>query len=109
MPWAVISVAGSFLVFGLLARLFACNRGQRSFLAKGFVDDVLYWFVSILFYSELSDMILKAAVGAAVGPKAAAVMDQVRHGWGWAAQQPLLVQAVLVIVIIDVVQYWLHR
>jgi sterol desaturase/sphingolipid hydroxylase (fatty acid hydroxylase superfamily) len=109
MPWAVISVAGSFLVFGLLARLFACNRGQRSFLARGFVDDVLYWFVSILFYSELSDVILKAAVGAVMGPKAAVTMEQLKHGWGWAASQPLLAQALLVIVIIDVIQYWLHR
>jgi len=110
MPWAVISVAGCFLVFGLLARLCACNPGQRSFLAKGFVDDVLYWFVSILVYSGLSDVILKAGFGAALGLKAGPILAQLsKHGWGWAAQAPLLVQAFAVVFITDVLQYWLHR
>lgn len=109
MPWAIISVAGAFVVFGLLTRLFACNRNQRSVLAKGFVDDVLYWFVSVLFYSGLSDLILRSAIGAAAGPQAAAAMAAIEHGWGWAAKAPLLVQAFLVVFVTDVMQYWLHR
>jgi sterol desaturase/sphingolipid hydroxylase (fatty acid hydroxylase superfamily) len=109
MPWALISVAAAFLVFGALTRLWPCNRDQRSFAARGFVDDVLYWAVSILVYSDLSRLVLKLAVGAATGSDAAAVMARIDAGWGWAHQLPLLVQAGLVIVVTDVIQYWLHR
>ena len=42
MPWALISVAAAFVAFGALARLFPCNRQQRAFVAKGFLDDFLY-------------------------------------------------------------------
>ena len=109
MPWALISVAASFLVFGLLTRFFACNRGQRSFAARGFADDVLYWGVSVLAYSDLSKLILTLAVGAAFGAKSGWIMGQIAAGWGWAHALPLLAQAALVLVVTDVVQYWLHR
>ena len=109
MPWALISVAASFLIFGALTRLFPCNGTQRSFAAKGFVDDVLYWGVSILVYSDLSGWILKLAVQAACGAQAPAVMQQIAGGWGWARHVPLLAQAAIVIVATDVMQYWLHR
>jgi sterol desaturase/sphingolipid hydroxylase (fatty acid hydroxylase superfamily) len=109
MPWALISVAASFLVFGVLTRFFACNRGQRSFAARGFIDDVLYWGVSILAYSGLSLWILQATVKAACGAEAPAVLGRIADGWGWAHAVPLLGQAALVIVLTDVAQYWLHR
>jgi sterol desaturase/sphingolipid hydroxylase (fatty acid hydroxylase superfamily) len=109
MPWALISVAASFIVFGALTRLSPCNRNQRSVLAKGFVDDVLYWGVSILAYSGLSQWILKATVQAAFGAQAPVVMGRIAGGWGWAHHTPLLAQALIVIVLTDVVQYWLHR
>jgi sterol desaturase/sphingolipid hydroxylase (fatty acid hydroxylase superfamily) len=109
MPWALISVAVAFLAFGALARLSPCNRGQRSFAARGFVDDVLYWAVSILAYSELSRLVLKLVVGVAFGARAGSVMAGIDGGWGWVHGLPLLVQAILVIVVTDVMQYWLHR
>ena len=109
MPWALISVAAAFVAFGALARLFPCNRQQRAFVAKGFLDDFLYWGVSILAYSELSSLILKLAVGAAFGARAPEVLGQIAAGWGWAHGVPLLAQAALVLVVTDVVQYWLHR
>jgi sterol desaturase/sphingolipid hydroxylase (fatty acid hydroxylase superfamily) len=109
MPWALISVAAAFIVFGALTRFFPCDRGQRSFVASGFVDDVLYWAVSILAYSDLSLWILKLTVQAACGAEAPAVMHQIAGGWGWAHRLPLLVQAGMVIVLTDIAQYWLHR
>jgi sterol desaturase/sphingolipid hydroxylase (fatty acid hydroxylase superfamily) len=109
MPWALISVAAAFLAFGALARLFPCNREQRAFMARGFIDDVLYWGVSILVYSGLSSLVLKLAVGAAFGARAPEVLGRIDAGWGWAHGLPLLAQAALVIVATDVIQYWLHR
>ena len=109
MPWALISVAAAFLAFGLLTRLFPCNRGQRSFAAKGFGDDVLYWAISIFVYSDLSSLILKLGVRTAFGAGAPSVLGRIDAGWGWAHALPLLVQAALVIVVTDVIQYWLHR
>jgi sterol desaturase/sphingolipid hydroxylase (fatty acid hydroxylase superfamily) len=105
----LLNLAISFLAFGLLARLCACNPGQPSFLSRELADNALYWFLGVLFYADLSGMMIRG--GASVifrghGPAAAAA---VASGYGWLPHLPLLVQALLVLVAMDLIQYWMHR
>ena len=109
MPWSIINLAVSFLVFGLLAKITPCNRAQGAFAVRELGDDALYWFVNILFYGALPALILQGALGLLFQAHAPSVIATVMRGYGWAAKAPLVQQAALVIVILDFVQYWLHR
>ena len=109
MPWSIIHLAVSFLAFGLMARLWACNRDQPSFLTRELADNALYWFINVLFYGGLVGLILKAGAWAMVADRAPAVLARIDAGYGWAARMPLVAQAALIVVAIDIIQYWLHR
>ncbi len=60
MIWTAITLAGCFLGFGLMARFWPCNPGQRAFFPKGLPDDLLYFLTGLLIYSGLSTAILVA-------------------------------------------------
>jgi sterol desaturase/sphingolipid hydroxylase (fatty acid hydroxylase superfamily) len=107
MPWSIISVGACFLVFGLLARRFPCNPGQPSFLTRETPDDLLYYFVSVLFYTGLSVTVAKWLTAAAGGGPAA--VRAVQTGHGWLPSLPLIVQIAIIFLMTDFLQYWLHR
>ncbi len=109
MPWSILLVGACFLLFGLLARWFACNRSQPAFFARGLPDDVLYYFVNVLFYSGLTAMLVKLLVTVRFGTDAPQALAAVKAGYGALARLPFLVQAALVLLITDFLQYWLHR
>ena len=106
MPWSLINLAVTFLAFGLLARISPCNPEQRAFVSRDLADNVLYWFLGVLFFGGLADLYLRWGVGLTLGARASAA---VMAGYGMASRLPLALQAVLVIVVMDFIQYWLHR
>ena len=107
MPWSIISVGVCFLVFGVLSRLSPCNPGQPSFLGRESADDLLYYLTGVLFYTGLSVAIAVWLVQAS-GADAGAIRA-VKAGYGWLPRLPLIVQILIILVITDVAQYWLHR
>ncbi len=107
MPWSIISVGACCLVFGLLSRRFPCNPGQPSFVNRESPDDLLYYLTGVLFYTGLSLAIAVWLVQAAGGGAGAA--RAVKAGYGWLPRLPLIVQVLIILVITDVAQYWLHR
>jgi sterol desaturase/sphingolipid hydroxylase (fatty acid hydroxylase superfamily) len=109
LPWGLIYLGVAFLVFGLLARLTPCNPGQRRFLSRDLADNVLFWFLGALIYGDLAGGYLRAGAALATPHDAGAVVTALFAGYGWAARLPLLVQAVLILVVMDFIQYWLHR
>jgi sterol desaturase/sphingolipid hydroxylase (fatty acid hydroxylase superfamily) len=109
MPWAIINLAIFFLAFGFLAKLAACNPQQPKFVSHEMADDALYWLINVLFYGGLSTLILKAGFFLADPRHASALLAKVTAGYGPVSHLPLVVQAVLVIVAMDVIQYWVHR
>jgi sterol desaturase/sphingolipid hydroxylase (fatty acid hydroxylase superfamily) len=109
MPWTIIYLGISFLAFGLLARLCACNREQPKFARRELADDALYWFLGVLFYGDLSSQILKLGVDTLAQGRAPTVLAAIASGYGGACRLPLAAQAILVLVALDIIQYWLHR
>ena len=109
MPWSIINLAISFAAFGLLARLTPCNPEQPKFATRELADNTLYWFTNVLFYGGMSGLILKTGVDLVLQGRAPAALAAIASGYGWLGHAPLLVQAVLVIVTLDIIQYWLHR
>jgi sterol desaturase/sphingolipid hydroxylase (fatty acid hydroxylase superfamily) len=109
MPWTIINLAVTFVAFGFLARLCACNADQPKFVTRELADNALYWFLGVIFYVDLQSLIIKAGAFALFQNHAAAVIAAVNSGYGWMSHLPLLAQAAIVILIIDVIQYWLHR
>ncbi len=107
MPWTLINLAVSFLAFGAMARITPCNPGQRAFVTRELADNALYWFMGVLLYGGLADLYVRA--GAYVLPGGAAAATTILAGYGWAARLPLAAQALLALLAMDFVQYWLHR
>ena len=109
MIWTAITLAGCFLGFGLMARFWPCNPGQRAFFPKGLPDDLLYFLTGLLIYSGLSTAILVAVLSVFVAGDAPRVMHAMKAGYGLLPHLPVAVQVLIVLVITDVFQYWTHR
>ncbi len=109
MPLSILFAAAFFVIFGLLARMSPCNPGQPSFLLKELPDDVIYFLITVVAYSGLSIAVLKLAFSAAFAEQAPRVLATVQAGYGLLPHLPLLVQALVMVLLVDVIQYWLHR
>jgi sterol desaturase/sphingolipid hydroxylase (fatty acid hydroxylase superfamily) len=109
MPWGLIYLAAAFVVFGALARWRPCNPGQPRFAGRDLADNALYWLLGVLLYGDVAGLYIRAGTGLALQQNAPAAAAAILAGFGPAARLPLLVQAVLIIVAMDFVQYWLHR
>src|SRR5262249_40891146 len=95
-------LAGLSAAFGLLARLCPCNPGMywwKDWRAAG--TDLLYWFVVPLVMLVLRAMLLVAVAWAILGGGSQPVT--VVTAW------PFWLQVVAVLLIQDVLLYWLHR
>ncbi|HWF77756.1 MAG TPA: sterol desaturase family protein [Caulobacteraceae bacterium] len=110
MPWTLINLAVFFLAFGALARLTPCNPGQKAFATRELIDNALWWFAGVLLYGGLADLYIRAGASLVLpGPAAKTAAAAILGGYGPAARLPLVAQAGLMLVAMDVVQYWLHR
>ncbi len=108
MPWSIIFVGACALGFGVLSRFFPCNPGQKVFTRET-ADDVLYYFVNVLFYAGLSMALLKGTLTTVAPAQAPAALKAIHDGWGWMPRLPLAAQIVVMLLVTDVIQYWLHR
>jgi sterol desaturase/sphingolipid hydroxylase (fatty acid hydroxylase superfamily) len=108
MPWSIILVATAFVVFASLSRLTPCNPRQ-GVVTREFPDDVVYYLVGTFLYTGVSAALLKLIVGVFFARDAGGVWQAMQHGYGVAAALPIWLQVLLVFVVTDVIQYWLHR
>lgn len=109
IPFYVLYVALCLLAFSVLARQAPCNPGQPRFAWAELRDDALYFLINILLYGSVSLWLIKGGVALIDPARAGAIVKAVNAGWGWAASLPIAVQALLVLIVTDVCQYWLHR
>jgi sterol desaturase/sphingolipid hydroxylase (fatty acid hydroxylase superfamily) len=109
MPWGLINLGVLFAAFGFLARLCPCNRDQPRFVSRDLPDNVLYWAFGVFLYGDIAGFYIRSGASLLGPAQAQAVAAAIFAGYGWAARLPLALQAVMVIVAMDVIQYWLHR
>ena len=109
MVLTILTLLGCFLGFSLLARFWPCNPGQRAFLPKGLPDDMLYFLTGTLVYTGLSAAILSWVVHLFLAGDAPRMLQAMKAGYGLLPHLPLAVQVLIVLVVTDVFQYWVHR
>jgi sterol desaturase/sphingolipid hydroxylase (fatty acid hydroxylase superfamily) len=105
----MFDLAVSFLIFGIMARLWPCNAGQARFLTPEFVDNALYSLFGILIYGDLATVYIRAGVGVVFQHGAPGVTGAILSGYGPVGHLPLVAQAAAILLALDFVQYWLHR
>jgi sterol desaturase/sphingolipid hydroxylase (fatty acid hydroxylase superfamily) len=95
-------LAGLTLAFGVLARLMPCNAGMYWWKnLRAAATDFIYWFVGPLIVNVCRTFMLAAGVVLLFGGKDPQPLP-VKH-------LPLWQQCLLILVLQDVLLYWIHR
>lgn len=102
-------VAGFFVVYGALGRLFPCVRGQK-LLRREMLTDMLYWFIIPLFGSwvRIAYLSLGATLVYGLGNHEE-IGRFLKEGHGTLKSVPLWLQMALIMLISDFILYWAHR
>ena len=109
MAFSILSIAVCFLAFSFLARLAPCNPAQPRFDWAELRDDAIYYLISVLLYGGVAIWLMRTSVSLADPAHAAAHVKSIEAGYGVLASLPVAAQALLVLIITDICQYWLHR
>jgi sterol desaturase/sphingolipid hydroxylase (fatty acid hydroxylase superfamily) len=113
MQQTIVGLVAGFAVLSVVFRLvdwFQPSPKLRPILRRGFWTDLAYWAFTPL----VTRLVTRTAVIIAVVPLALLIYgrvdrDLIQHGFGPAAQLPLWVQAVAILVGGDFIGYWMHR
>jgi len=100
---------GFFIVFGVLAKLYPCNKNQP-LIRDGMLTDIAYGLVIPILSRFV--FLLFLAVGFAVffyNVPSEEIDGYLRNGHGYVASLPLWLQAALVFILSDFLLYWTHR
>jgi sterol desaturase/sphingolipid hydroxylase (fatty acid hydroxylase superfamily) len=105
----LVGFAILFVVFALIERLRPPDRRQPIFRA-GYLTDLAYW----LFTPVITGLVTRLCVGVVAVIISLLVWGRIdvaalQNGYGPAARLPLWLQAALILVISDLVSYWMHR
>lgn len=108
VEWFIVSA----LVFMPLAFIAPSNPSQP-LIHKGMLPDIFYWFFgSPLLYMPVGIIIGRGLLAALLitGIYSAATINNLgRYGVQAVAGLPVLLQAFLILLIMDIIQYWTHR
>lgn len=98
-----------FALFGILARLMACNPKQP-LLRQGMLTDIAYWIIVPIFSRYVNIAFLSIGFGLIFYNIPPEEMGKYfENGYGYLSTLPLWLQAALVFVISDFILYWTHR
>jgi sterol desaturase/sphingolipid hydroxylase (fatty acid hydroxylase superfamily) len=109
MDVALIELAAMFAVFGLAARIVPCNPAQPRFVTRDFIDNALWWALGVLLYGDVAGLMIRGGAELVTPGHGEATAATVAAGYGLAASAPLWVQVLVILVVMDFIQYWLHR
>lgn len=101
LDWFLLNVVGYSLVFVPLERLFARRPEQPIFRAQ-WRTDLVYFMVGALLVQATTFLTLTPAAVLVDPVRSQALSERV-------ARLPLLVQVAAILVLVDFVQYWVHR
>jgi sterol desaturase/sphingolipid hydroxylase (fatty acid hydroxylase superfamily) len=95
-------LAGLAVAFGILSRLMPCNPGTYWWKdLRAFGTDLIYWFIVPLFLRIFRTMMMAVAMALVFGDTDQRVLPVIHL--------PLWQQCVLILLIQDVIMYWIHR
>jgi sterol desaturase/sphingolipid hydroxylase (fatty acid hydroxylase superfamily) len=97
------------LAFNGLARMAPCNPGQPRFAWNEIAVDAVYFLISLALYGGVSAALMHWSVDAALGARAPAAIRAIEAGYGPMPALPLALQALIILILTDICQYWLHR
>jgi sterol desaturase/sphingolipid hydroxylase (fatty acid hydroxylase superfamily) len=109
MFWPILFAAIAFVVLGLLRQASPCNPGQPRWISRDMGVDALWWCVALVLYGDIAVTVTHFLLVGAGGADGERWFQAVITGHGPASHLPIVVQAGLVIVLVDIIQYWLHR
>jgi sterol desaturase/sphingolipid hydroxylase (fatty acid hydroxylase superfamily) len=95
------------VIFTLLARLFACNRKEDWWYRENEID-LFYWLIPPLLYRVALVAMLIGVLMPLYGFHEEEVAAFIKEG-GVPAQWPIWIQIILILLISDFIQYWIHR
>jgi len=105
-------VAGLFIlsiVFAVVETLFAANPEQPRLRRTGLRTDVVYWFLTPLVTKSISQIGLAIILIALYRRNIADIQTMLIAPNSLLAKQPLLLQAIEMVVVGDFISYWVHR
>ncbi len=96
------------IVFSVLAMLLPLHPRQPLWRRESYLDTV-YWFLPSIVYAPISMMMVVAGLYLMHGGDEQRIEAFINQGYAPLASQPLWLQFVLLLVISDFIQYWIHR
>ena len=109
MLWSMIFTAVAFGVFGLLRQAWPCNPDRPRWYSRETGANLIYCLLSFILYANLTAILTRLLLQGLYGGEGERLFQAIETGRGWLSRLPVLVQAGLMIFIVDVMQYWLHR
>lgn len=100
--------AGVFALFALAAMWYPMNRAQP-ILRKDMLTDMCYWFIGPLAYGTLAKLLSLGLLLLWYRQDETRVEHMLKHGAEPLASLPIWAQFLLILLISDVIQYFLHR
>ena len=100
--------AGSFALFALATALWPMSRTQP-ILRKDMLTDMCYWFIGPLAYGTLAKMLSLGLLLMWFKQDEARVSGVLEYGAEPLASLPAWVQFLLILLVSDIIQYFLHR
>lgn len=103
----VLTLAVAAAVLFPLERLFAAQK--LPLWRRGLALDLTYWFFAPLFTRVVTTWTLGLVLAGALAATGRGVNGAVMDGYGPVASQPLWLQVVEILLLVDFVDYWTHR
>lgn len=96
------------VVFAALERPFAANKAQKTFRA-GYGTDLVYWFFTPLVSKTVASISAGILIAVMFGIRPREVKDYIFMRETWITGLPTGLQIIMLLVIGDIVGYWMHR
>lgn len=104
-------MAGLAVGFSILTRFTPCNPGMYWWKdRRAVMTDAIYWFIVPLFLRIIRIFMLACAAALVIGANDPESLSKFfTEGWGPLGALPLWLQCILLLLIEDVLLYWIHR
>lgn len=97
-----------FFIFYLLERRWPGVPGARTF-RRGYTVDMAYWLLGPVVYGFLAGLLIAVGLIVLEQGDAEVILTISREGRKGVATLPLWLQILLILLLSDIIQYWLHR